>query len=330
MIPPSNYIDALSNLPHRHEKELLILLYHGVTESVSKGIENASGKHIRAELFRHQMNHVIENCTPLSIPDIVELHNLGEAYPPKSVAITFDDGFRNNYDIAAPILDELKIPATFYICAGIVDTGLMFWVDELEDCFNRCSVPSIRLTLGTGVQTYSLENKEQRLATLNSVKSFCKQADTDTRKRIVKSVIDETRVTPTCAAATNYEKISWHQLREMASNELFTIGGHTLYHDIMTSQTQAKMRLDLQATIDLLNYNLDQATTHFSYPEGQPEHYNHEVIGALQHTGILCSPSAICGLNSRQIDLFNLRRVMPGFLGMPFPLWDPKLSTQIS
>jgi peptidoglycan/xylan/chitin deacetylase (PgdA/CDA1 family) len=320
MTPISGYLEALSGLPHRHEQELLILLYHGVTEAVSQGIENASGKHIRAETFRRQMTFVAENCTILSLPDIVALHDAGEPYPPRSVAITFDDGFRNNFTVAAPILDGLGVPATFYICAGIVDTDLMFWVDELEDCFNRCEAPMVRLALDAEEQAYSLDGPEQRLATLNMVKAFCKRVDASSRERVVQSAIKATRMTPDCAAAANYEKITWRQLREMAANQLFTIGGHTLYYEIMTAQSAERMRLDLSATLDLLDYNLDQKTRHFSYPEGQPEHYDDTVIDALKRRGVICSPSAICGLNPRQLDLFNLRRVMPGFLGMPFPL----------
>jgi peptidoglycan/xylan/chitin deacetylase (PgdA/CDA1 family) len=320
MTPGAGYMEALSGLPDRHDQELLILLYHGVTEAVSEGIENASCKHISADAFYRQMAYVAENCTILSLPDIVALHETGQPYPPRSLAITFDDGFRNNFTVAAPILSKLKIPATFYICAGIVDTGLMFWVDELEDCFNRSTASEIQLSLNGTAQDFSLDGHGQRLAALNAVKSFCKQADAQTRERIVQLVVDQTGVTPDCAAAANYEKITWRELREMASDDLFTIGGHTLYHDIMTSQPEERMQLDLAATLELLDYNLDQTTGHFSYPEGQPEHYNAAVIDALKRRDVICCPSAICGLNPRNVDLFNLRRVMPGFLGMPFPL----------
>jgi peptidoglycan/xylan/chitin deacetylase (PgdA/CDA1 family) len=326
MTPPESYEVALAGLSQRHQHELMILLYHGVTDATSQGIENTSGKHISIDVFRSQMTYVAQNCTLLSLPDIVELHKSGDAYPPRSVAITFDDGFRNNHTIAAPVLDELNIPATFYICAGIVDTDLMFWVDELEDCINRCEASSIKLRLEASAQEYALDSRDQRQSALNSIKAFCKQVDTRSRERIVEAVIDTTGVTPDCAAAANYEKITWRQLREMACNELFTIGGHTLYHDIMTAQSDARMQLDLAATLNLLDYNLDQTTQHFSYPEGQPEHYDKATIDALKRRNVVCSPSAICGLNPHGLDLFNLRRVMPGFRGTPFPLWDSNLA----
>jgi hypothetical protein len=79
------------------------------------------------------------------------------------------------------------------------------------------------------------------------------------------------------------------------------------------------MRDDLELTLGLLAYNLKLPIRHFSYPEGQPHHYTDAAIAHLKALGVICSPSAVCGLNAPGADLFHLRRVMVGFLGIPFP-----------
>ena len=127
--------------------ELTILLYHGVTDTPSRGIENFSRKHISDTDFREQMRYISKHCSVLSMDEVADIAQSGKHLPPKATAVTFDDGFRNNYTVAAPILEECRVPATFYITSGIINTDIMFWVDELEDCMNLSTHPSIEITL---------------------------------------------------------------------------------------------------------------------------------------------------------------------------------------
>ncbi len=306
------------NFGDRTERELTILLYHGVTNSPSAGIENYSGKHIPADDFAHQMQTIRRHCTVLSMDDIVELTLSGKPFPARAVAVSFDDGFANNCTVAAPILDDLKVPAVFYISSGIVNTTLMFWVDELEACLNLTQASNIALALDTP-RTFSLAAREDRIAALETIKQFCKRSPSAVKNRVLAELKTATGVAPAVEQADNYRKITWDQMRTMAENPLFTLGGHSLYHDILSELPPEQMMRDVNLSIDLLNYHLDRPIEHYSYPEGQAHHYNDAVIDVLKQRGIVCSPSAIHGLNSAGTDLFHLKRVMVGFLNCPFP-----------
>src|SRR5574343_1136034 len=106
--------------------KLSILLYHGVTREKSRGIENKSEKHMTEKQFFNQMKYLKERCVVLSMDQVVEYFISNRPLPKNPVAITFDDGFENNYTVAAPILDMLKLPATFYITSGIINENKMF------------------------------------------------------------------------------------------------------------------------------------------------------------------------------------------------------------
>lgn len=304
---------------------LTILLYHGVTEESSHGIENFSGKHIPAREFRRQMRIVKDNCTPLSMDDVVELARSGAPVPRHAVAITFDDGYRNNHTTAAPILDDLSLPAIFYICAGMVDTDMMFTTDKVEDCINLCRKQQITIALDGDPQLIALATDDDKIAAVNRIKGYCKLVGPAERERVLTDLAAATEVTPAPDHAANYRMMDWAAVKDLDANKLFTVGGHSLYHHTLSMLPPRMLTLDIRTTLGLLEFNLGHPVTHFAYPEGQRVHYDERVIDTLQTEGVVCSPSAIDGINESAADLFNLRREMVGFNGNPFPL-DARIS----
>ena len=300
-----------------NKNEFTILLYHGVTNSLSDGIENFSHKHISIEEFEKQIRFLQKNCTILSMDDVVNISKDGAAWPKNAVAVTFDDGFKNNYTTAALILEKYDCPATFYICAGMINTDLMFWVDEIEDCINRTSKREISILLEKKV-TLSLNGNVERISAVTKIKKYCKASSVEIKNRVIFELISETGINPSPDSSQNYKMMSWAEVRELNSHSLFNFGGHTLYHDVMTAQKMQDLVIDIDTTLNLLNYNLKQITTHFSYPEGQINHYSDLVINALVDRGVVCCPTAIDGVNADE-DLFNLKRIMPKFMGREFP-----------
>lgn len=298
---------------------LKILLYHGVSSEKSVGIENSSGKHIGTDIFKKQMAYLSTNCNVISMDEVVFNYRNKLSYPENAVAITFDDGFRNNVTEAMPILEKFNIPATFYVSAGVINTDIMFWVDMIEDCLNNSQRSVITIGLDNE-KTFDLKSQSKKINVLQEIKSYCKNAKSIEKDRVIKNLIQETQWTPMVHSSKNYEKMSWEELRFLASKKLFTIGGHSLYHDILSSfDDDKRLESDIKLSIDLLKYNLKMPIVHYAYPEGQANHFNSKIISLLNKYGIVCSPSAINGINDETYDLFNLRRTMVGINGGKFP-----------
>ena len=123
------YYKSLNNFNASHNDNLVILLYHGVSDVSDKGICNMNKKHIDVKVFYSQMKYLRSNCNLISMDEVIYYKNLNQKFPSNSVVITFDDGFKNNHNIAAPILDKFNIPATFYVCSGMIDSNKLFWTD---------------------------------------------------------------------------------------------------------------------------------------------------------------------------------------------------------
>jgi peptidoglycan/xylan/chitin deacetylase (PgdA/CDA1 family) len=299
--------------------ELTILLYHGVTKCRSIGIENASKKHISLNDYHEQMLFLKKHANILSMDDVINHYKENLSFPERAVAITFDDGFENNYTNCLPIIDEMNISTTFYISSGMIDSDEMFWVDKIEDCINLTSQKEIQVESNGKSLLLDLKSNESKIISLMKIKKICKLANNESKDDLIEQVISQTKVNPSIDHAENYKVLNWNQLKEMHGNEAVIIGGHSLKHEILSSLSDNHMKENIKESLRLLNSNLMTITNHYSYPEGQDEHYNIDVINTLIDQGIECSPSARYGSNNHDVDLFNLYRVMVGFDMINFP-----------
>lgn len=300
---------------------MIILLYHGVTSVSYTGVRNCNGKHIPERLFLEQMKILKKNYHLLSINDIVEYTRHGMALPPNAVVVTFDDGFRNNFENAAPILTDLKIPTTFYISAGMINTNLIFWVDKLELAFTHSKKKILELKISNLNKTYSLSTIESRISALEEVKMICKQTPLQQRHALVDEVLALLDVDPYDFVSDDNLAMDWRELRTLSDQPLFEIGGHNMYHDVFTSLNEEDLQLEVSLTIDLLRYHLKKKIIHYSYPEGGSKHFDKKCIEILKSSGIVCCPTAIDGVNEdvQFEDLFYLKRIMPYFKNRQFP-----------
>ena len=305
-----------NNFLKETEDKLVILLYHGVTSHKNKGICNRQGKHIPSEEFRRQMEFIKNNCYPLSIDEWIEIRE-SSSIPKNPVVISFDDGFENNYTTALPILEALQIPAIFYISSGMIGTKKMFWVDTLEDLINRTKQEQITMKLDKEIQ-FSLKTEDEKFLALLNIKAFCKKESNKTKNRVIDELIEQTKIEPSCNNP-NYPSMNWNQLIELDKKNLFTVGGHSLNHSILSALSDDELNEEISKSLEILENKLNHQIEHYSYPEGQEIHYNQNVIDILKMKGILCSPSAINGINNYQDDLFHLKRIMVGFDGIKFP-----------
>lgn len=302
-----------------HSGHLTILLYHGVTDAHSEGIENYSGKHCSREEFVKQMAFLKANCNLLSMDDVVNHYKAKKPFPKNSAAVTFDDGFKNNFTVAVPVLDNFRIPAAFYLSTGFIGTEKMFWVDIMEDCINRSKKRRIELDISARRKKFLLATAKQRIQALEAVKKYCKQAGNEKKDVVVRSVIAATGIRPSVHSAENYRKMSWDDAAEISANPLFTVGGHTQNHTILSSLSVDAMKREISVSIRELKKRLGSKVRHYSYPEGQKNHYNENTIAYLKKCGIVCCPSAIDGVNTFKDDLFHLKRIMVAFRGRKFP-----------
>ncbi len=288
---------------------LLILLFHGVIDKHTCEVRNYNRKHIEKDYFAFLLKRLKKVGVALSIDEVIDFHDRGEAYPACSFAVTFDDGFENNISVAAPILADLRIPATFYVTSGFIELNSMSWIDRIE--FMLEEVPRGKLKLPWHDKASVFSSTSSRINLLNEIRSNVKVSPQINTDDLVQEIGNQLKLpTPTSSDHVLDLKMNWSQVKELGSQDHFIIGGHTHTHPILSFLSAESLRVELDTSLELLRDRTGVETVHYAYPEGLQHCYNSLVISELKSRGIKCCPSAIPGKNTLEQDLFNLRRTL--------------------
>ena len=111
---------------HRHR--LLVLTYHGVLTQGDRSDRYLDRNCVDASAFREQLRYLSRRHNVLSLQQVEEIIRNKQTIPKYSVAVTFDDGFRNNYSVAYPILERYGIPFAIFLTTGFIGSSdRMLW-----------------------------------------------------------------------------------------------------------------------------------------------------------------------------------------------------------
>jgi peptidoglycan/xylan/chitin deacetylase (PgdA/CDA1 family) len=236
---------GLSAMMARRQRCARIIMYHGIAEE-------------SAAPFRAQMLYLARHFRVISLDRMVR--RLDRAAPsPHEIVLTFDDGLRNNLFVVYPVLQELGIPATFFVCPGLVGSGQWLWNHEV-----RCRLQALTeskfsaLTARLGLVCRSAEAVVEWMKTIPTAQRL--QAEQILREATPEFI-------PANDQKQAYDIMDWEQLRAL-DPELITIGSHTLTHAILTVLEEDQLEFELIESRRLLEQELQRPVQYFCYPNG--------------------------------------------------------------
>lgn len=286
-----------------------IFLFHGVIKKNRYMVRNYTNKHLLENKFLSYLKNIKKNFNILSLKEIIFRIENNQNLPRNSCAITFDDGFENNYSVAAPILDELKIPTTFFFSSDFIENNNMSWIDKIELCFEKKK--NFTLKLPWFKKKIDIKNKKTKLKILHSIRANVKNNFLYKENEIVNSIYKQCKQKTVNYSNSDIDKkINWHQVKKMSQHYLFDIGGHSHHHISFGSLTKRKIVYEIDKSFELFKKRLGIILEYYSYPEGQKNDFNQFVINKLRDKKIKFCPTAIDGINNKKTDFFKLRRTM--------------------
>jgi peptidoglycan/xylan/chitin deacetylase (PgdA/CDA1 family) len=174
------------------------------------------------------------------------------------VALTFDDGLRNNVGVAYPILRKLGLTATFFVCPGLIDRACWLWNHEARERLKPLSAAALaELAASVGgpaeVETFIDWMKTLKIAARRRVEEAIRAATPGFK--------------PSREQHERFDLASWDELARL-DPRVVAIGSHTMSHPILTSLSAEETETETRDSRQTLEERLDRAVTIFCYPNG--------------------------------------------------------------
>ena len=245
----------------------LVLLYHRIAEPESAPLSDPFSLCVTPDRFEAHLECLGRLADRKSLSELVSKRpssSMGRA----SIAVTFDDGYRDNFQEALPRLIHYKTPATVFVVSGAL--GSSFWWDRLAALIESCD----RLPTAVDLQVEEHQVRWRPSASLHkSRRQLLRVLHRALRHRTL-SVIDRTLehlaeilgvpAIPERLPAT----LSTSELRELANSRIMNIGSHTATHRPMAALSQYQQREELLESKKSLETATGNAVECFSYPYG--------------------------------------------------------------
>lgn len=257
--------------------------------------------------FEKQILYLRRRHTMMSLAELGKALNEGTRIPANAAVVTFDDGYKDNYLNAYPILKKYNVPATIFLATGHIDGAAMFWWDKVAFALHKTTSETLELgELGT----YQVRGANDRTLAARAIAARLKNLPNDEKNRTIEEMVRRLGVDIPSAVGKELV-LSWDEIREMAKNGI-TFGAHTVSHPILTRVPLEQAREEIVASQRRIEEELGGAVDTFSYPNGGPGDFNDDIKSIIRQNRFVCAvacfPSRLVSATS---DPYELGRVSP-------------------
>lgn len=292
------------------KNRLIILMYHRVLPGTHADNKfEQAGMYVRPDTFRMHMQILKDNYEVMHLSEWLHKNRKNKPLPKITFAITFDDGWKDNYQYAFPVLKEFNIPATIFLVSDYLDSQYSFWPNRLSHLINNS-----RFKYFLNLNEYSWLHSLPLNFNLVNVKSLspdqideiighCKAKSDAEMLAYVKAMEN---ISESNKDISNVGILSRAEVKEMVSSGLFHIGSHTRHHArLLDHLSEMEMKDEIVNSKLLLEEICGHPVELFCYPNGD---YTNSAINYVRDNYISAVTTEY-GWNDIKSDKYLLRRI---------------------
>jgi peptidoglycan/xylan/chitin deacetylase (PgdA/CDA1 family) len=280
-----SFRSGLSSVIARRQGCSRILMYHGVAQQ-------------GAQALGQQLRYLVRHFKIVSLDSMLDRIMNGSLPLAHEIVLTFDDGLRNNLTVVYPILRELQLPATMFVCPALVESGEWLWNHEMRCRLQTLAAPDLAelrmklLTPGNTVEAIIEWMKTLQLQKRRTAEAIIRQATTGFQ--------------PTEAQREAFDIMNWNDLRSL-DPELITVGSHTLSHPILTKLSGEEIETEIVESRRCLEQRLERKIDFFCYPNGAYDRRAYQLVQKTYRAAVTTETGVING--SEGLDVHRLSRI---------------------
>jgi peptidoglycan/xylan/chitin deacetylase (PgdA/CDA1 family) len=267
----------------RFKKGLRILAYHRILDDrpetfpFDEGVISAN-----SETFYQQMKFVSRHFDVISFADLYQCEKAGRLWPERALIITFDDGYRDNYTNAYPILKAFHLPATIFLATDHIGQTKLFWWDAIAYCVKQTRL-SAKDFPEVSDQPLELATALGKAKAIQRILEWIKRVPDEVCRTFAERLPDELEVEIPCPVSQRMH-LSWEEVKEMADNRI-EFGSHTVTHPILANVCEEQLQKELCESKKTLEQRLNKEVLTLAYPAGRRAKFTRTVQQSAANYG---------------------------------------------
>ncbi|NIO21655.1 MAG: polysaccharide deacetylase family protein [Candidatus Aenigmarchaeota archaeon] len=304
----SGFIGIIRVLGRHYAK---ILVYHSISDRESIFVRG-TGMWVSPVIFHKHLNYIRRNYQLISLRTLVD--SLKEGWiPPRSVVLTFDDGFADNFHFVYPYLKRNNIEATIFLTTDCIDNKKATWIQELNYLINNVDVQGVirginalAQELGTNgliIETNSETNIRKQV---EEYLGYC--VSKKLRDTMLTRLYGEFNIRKKKVFSENQLFLTKDQMFQMCGNGIY-FGSHGSSHTPFSAMTLPEQREEILNSRRVIEKDFAQDFLPFSYPFGKAKDYSPDTRAIIENTGHDCIVTAMPTLNHGDTSPYELGRI---------------------
>jgi peptidoglycan/xylan/chitin deacetylase (PgdA/CDA1 family) len=278
-----------------------VLVYHRFCKTAT------NSRHIiDASTFEWQLQQIVKLFKVITFGEYLKLRINREKIPQNIVILTIDDGYRDFYEIAYPIIKKMNLSATFFSTVNFISRKIWLWPDRISYALDETSNTKFTYTLGKKVIDCDLSSSESAFKVWKLFSDYCIKISDEKKWELIKELEKFLCVCLPKSPPSEYSAVTWEQLAEMSKNGI-EIGSHTLNHPILSKIKEENLYDEINLSKTYLEDKLCKEIVSFCYPNSAPDDINKKVIEQVKKAKY---KGAVFGLLPGNFDdLYSIPRI---------------------
>jgi peptidoglycan/xylan/chitin deacetylase (PgdA/CDA1 family) len=300
------YYCGLINLLARYgpAKNGFVLMYHRVLRNSCLDEDiTEPGMYVADKTFEDHLKSLRKYFTVITLEELISRIHSREKIR-NCCAITFDDGWKDNYEIAFPLIKKYEIPITIFLASGFIGTERWFWPEEL--ILHLKKINKYRYSIKD-----ELKLIHQLLPAFDKAKNYelwiqevikeMKKFTPEKRENILNSL---RQLDPTVIRKRML--LNWDEIIEMYNSKLVSFGSHTINHVILDQLDNKTKNDEIKGSKDQIANKIGSDIKMFAYPNGN---YNKEETEILINNGFMGAVTTKRDYLNKDTPIFEIPRI---------------------
>jgi peptidoglycan/xylan/chitin deacetylase (PgdA/CDA1 family) len=279
--------------------QVLILMYHRIGIQKNNFFFNVTEPTVFEEQIKYLLND--QNFHFVSLKKLIECIKSNDLTK-KLVVISLDDGYKDNYKYAYPILKKYNIPAIIYVTTGNINSRELFWWDKVGYIIKHSSLAQIDIN---PFGSLPIGTNGQKIIAYKKITQDLKKVSNDSKNQIIKTLQKKSKLTIP-KDKKNEVLLTWKEIKIMANNGI-DFGAHSVTHPILTKLPLKKAKFEIEKSKEDIESNINNKKIYsFSYPNGN---FNNKIIKILKENNFDCAVTNNPGIITKNDNLYTLKRI---------------------